>query len=158
MWIGYTFVSQMVFFVSFCGFGWNFTVWLLNSLPNDKCYNMPKLKSFDCSREIKFVLGRVENIVVKEKMLVTSIFSFSHINLKRSLFQGLFQKSGLCLKGLSVKFLPFTGWRYFSLVQIENISNQNIKCYSDQSVENTSVAFVKGANERNECFEKINKH
>ena len=29
--------------------------------------------------------------------------------------------------------------------------------FLNQSVENTGVAFVKGANERNEFFEKINK-
>ena len=29
---------------------------------------------------------------------------------------------------------------------------------NNQSVENSGVAFVKGANERNEFFEKINKH
>ena len=43
-----------------------------------------------------FVIDRVESIVGKEKMLVTNIFSFSHI------FRGLFTKgrlkSGLCGK------------------------------------------------------------
>ena len=29
--------------------------------------------------------------------------------------------------------------------------------YKNQSVENTGVAFIKGANEKNESFEKVNK-
>ena len=33
----------------------------------------------------------------------------------------------------------------------------NILAYLNQSIENTEVAFVQGANERNEIFEKINK-
>ena len=36
----------------------------------------------------KFFLGLVENIVGKEKMLVTSISSFSHNVFKRLLYQG----------------------------------------------------------------------
>ena len=46
----------------------------------------------------KLVSGRVENIVVKkEKIMVISIFSFSHNVFKSLLFQGPY-KSGLCGK------------------------------------------------------------
>ena len=47
------------------------------------------------------MLGREENFVGKEKMLVTSFFSNSHNVFKRLLSQGP-QKSGLCCKGLNV--------------------------------------------------------
>ena len=61
-----------------------------NSLPNDKILDWSKLKVF-ADNKIKvlkmmiFVFDRVENTVGKEKMLVTSIFSFSH-----NVFKGLF--------------------------------------------------------------------
>ena len=53
-----------------------------NSLPNDKVFDWFKLKAFaivkmNVNEKLKFVFGRVENIVgkgEKEKMLVTSIF------------------------------------------------------------------------------------
>ena len=53
-----------------------------------------KLKEFaedkiNVTQKLKFDFGRVENIVRKSsKMLVTSIFSFSHNVFKRLLFQG----------------------------------------------------------------------
>ena len=36
-------------------------------------------------------------------------------------------------------------------------SSLSLACSINQSVENAGVAFVKGANERNEFFKKINK-
>ena len=36
--------------------------------------------------------------------------------------------------------------------------NKSSICIRNQSVENAGVAFVKGAYERNESFERINKH
>ena len=36
-------------------------------------------------------------------------------------------------------------------------ASNDLRTTKNQSVENTGVAFVKGANERNEFFEKINK-
>ena len=54
-----------------------------NSLPNDKVFDWSKLKAFasfkiNVNEKLKFLLGRVETLCEKEKMLVTSIFSFSH--------------------------------------------------------------------------------
>ena len=46
-----------------------------------------------------FDFDRTESIREKEKMLVTSIFSFSHNVFKRSLLQGC-EKLGLCGKEL----------------------------------------------------------
>ena len=66
-----------------------------NSLPNDRISDQSNLKDFE-DKQINmayvtnFVLGRVENIVGKgEKMLVTSIFSFSHYVFKKASFPGL---------------------------------------------------------------------
>ena len=75
-------------------------VWYrVNCLPNDKISDLSKLKASaedktDTTGEHKFVLGRVENIVV------TSIFSFSLNVFERLLSQG-HSKSGLCGKGLN---------------------------------------------------------
>ena len=54
----------------------------VNSLPHDKILDWSKLKAFaddniNVTESLKFVLRRLENIVGKEKMLVTSIFFFS---------------------------------------------------------------------------------
>ena len=64
-----------------------------NSLPNNKILDRSKSKVFadnkiNVTKRLKFILGRAENIVEKEKMLVTSIFSFSYNVSKRLLFQG----------------------------------------------------------------------
>ena len=48
---------------------------------------------------MKFVLEMVKNVVEKEKMLATSILSFSHNVFKMPLSQGCI-KSGLCGKEL----------------------------------------------------------
>ena len=60
----------------------------------------PKLKTFEMNvdQRIVFDFGKVENIVGKEKMLVTSIFSFSHIVFKSPWFQGC-NTQGCVLKG-----------------------------------------------------------
>ena len=47
------------------------------------------------AEKLKFVSGRVENIMEKEKMLVTSILSFSH-NVFKGLFPQRHQKSIFC--------------------------------------------------------------
>ena len=67
---------------------------LINSLPNDKILGWSIFKAFaddkiKVGENLKTVYGRVENIVGKEKMLVTSIFSFSHNVFKRPSFWGL---------------------------------------------------------------------
>ena len=91
----------------------------LNSLPNDKILDWSKLKAFadDKIKVLKmmvFVFDRVENIVgkgenaglsliglktlwEKEKMMVTSIFSFSHFVFKGFFTKG-WLKSGFCGK------------------------------------------------------------
>ena len=70
-------------------------IWYLyfNSLPNSKFLDWSKLKVFaydriNVTKKLKSVFGWVEVIVVKEKILVTSIFSFSDNVFKRPLFQG----------------------------------------------------------------------
>ena len=65
-----------------------FTAWLdafeMNSLPNNKILGLPKLKAFaddkiNVTQKLKFALGRGRKHCGKrKKMLVTSIFSFSH--------------------------------------------------------------------------------
>ena len=65
----------------------------LNPLLKDTILDWSKLKAFaddkiNVTKKFNFVLGRVENIVEKKKkMLVTSIFSFSHNVFKSLLLQ-----------------------------------------------------------------------
>ena len=64
-----------------------------NSLPNSRIFDWSKLKGFadnksNMAQVIAILFDRVENIVGKEKMLVTSIFSFSHNVFKKLLPQG----------------------------------------------------------------------
>ena len=66
---------------------------MFNPLPNDQILASTKLKGFaddkiNVTQKLKFVLGRVEKLVEKEKTLVTSIFSFSNNAFKRSHIQG----------------------------------------------------------------------
>ena len=66
---------------------------IINPLPNDKTSDGSKLKAFaddkiDESKKLKFGLGRIENTGGMEKMLVTSIFSFSHNVFKNLPLQG----------------------------------------------------------------------
>ena len=63
----------------------------LNSLPNNKILDWSKLKVFTddkmkMNKEIKLVLGRVENILGKGEMLITSIVCFSNNVFKSLLF------------------------------------------------------------------------
>ena len=63
---------------------------MFNSLPNDKYVDLSKWKafadnSFSVAQMIEFVFDREEILWEKEKMLVTSIFSFFH-----SIFKTLF--------------------------------------------------------------------
>ena len=78
---------------------------LFYPLLNNNLLDQSKLKvladdKISVTKKLKFVLERLENVVEKEKMLVTSIFSCSHNVFKRLLFQGG-QKSGLFRKGLN---------------------------------------------------------
>ena len=62
-----------------------------NFLPKGKNIGLSKLQAFvddkiHVTQKLKFVFGRVENIVGKGKMLVTSIFSFSLNVFKNFLF------------------------------------------------------------------------
>ena len=91
---------------------------LINSLQNNKILNWPNSKAL--KKKIKlakmmiFILVReftVKNLCEKEKMLVTSIFSFSHNVFIRLLTQGCY-KSRHCGKGLSLKkatYAPMLG-------------------------------------------------
>ena len=61
--------------------------------PNDEILDLFKLKAFadnkiNVTQKLKFVSLRVEDIGEKEKMLVTSIFSFSHNVFKSKIPQG----------------------------------------------------------------------
>ena len=47
--------------------------------------HLQTINKINVTKNLKFVLGRVENTVEKEKMLVTSIFFFSH-----NVFKGFF--------------------------------------------------------------------
>ena len=63
----------------------------INSLPNNKTLDVPKLKALvddklNVTENLKFALGGVENIVGKGEN--AGIFSFSHNVFKRLLFQG----------------------------------------------------------------------
>ena len=54
-----------------------------NSLPNKNIVDQSKIRAFadiiiEGKKEMKFDLGRVENIVEKGKMLVIGIFSLTH--------------------------------------------------------------------------------
>ena len=79
---------------------------MVQSLPKDKIFDLSKLKAVadDKSNVTKimiYVFSRAENIVGKEKMLVTSIFSFSYNVFKRPFPQEC-QKLGLYGKGLTL--------------------------------------------------------
>ena len=61
--------------------------YICNTLPNNTILDWPKLKEFaddkiNMSHTFKFVLERVESLVGKKNLLVTSISSFSHIVFK----------------------------------------------------------------------------
>ena len=78
----------------------------LKPLPKDKMLDFPKLKAFADNnikviKKWKFVLGWVETLWKKEKMLVvTSIFSFSHNVFEMLLHNFTVRKSRDCaLKG-----------------------------------------------------------
>ena len=77
----------------------------LNPLPDDKILDWSKLKQIaddilKCIQYEKQVPYRVENIVRKEKLLVTSNFSFSH-NVFHSYISLVQQNVVLCGNGLN---------------------------------------------------------
>ena len=65
-------------------------IWcLFKPLPNNKIWDLSKLEALaddkiNVIEKLKIVIGRVKTMWEKEKMLVTSIFSFSH-NVGKSL-------------------------------------------------------------------------
>ena len=66
---------------------------MINSLPNNKILDWPKLKAFadenlDVAKVMIYFYVRAENIVKKKIMLFNSIFSFFHNVFKRLLPQG----------------------------------------------------------------------
>ena len=90
----------------------------INSLPNDRILNLSKFKAFAddiiiVTQILKLVLERLENIVGKGQMLVTSIFSFSK-NVFRS-FQRLSFPEVLNMEIVFYSVNPFphndTFWR-----------------------------------------------
>ena len=62
-------------------------------------FSLFKLKQIKCYSKHKFVFHRVVNMLEKGKMLITSIFSFSH-NIFRRLFPEGYKKLSRCGKGL----------------------------------------------------------
>ena len=66
---------------------------VINSLPNDKILDLTKLKAFaddktNVTEKLKFVLGRVENMVEKGENAGYQHFLLSHHVFKRLLIQG----------------------------------------------------------------------
>ena len=85
-----------------------FNVKKVNSSPNDKIWDSPKSKAFadNTVKAVQMMIAacnKVVNIVEKEKMLVTTIFSFFHNVFKTYLFQG-HKKSDYVVKCLSLLF------------------------------------------------------
>ena len=78
----------------------------MNPLPDDKILDRSKLKqsaddNFKFDENSRKFSKRVENTVVKEKLLVRSNFSFSHSVFQRLVSQGR-QKVSLCGNGLNI--------------------------------------------------------
>ena len=68
---------------------------VFNSLPNDKILDQSKLKTFvdnwiNFNKNFKYYLERIETLRDEEKMLVTSIFSFSTL-FSKALFPKVVQ-------------------------------------------------------------------
>ena len=81
-----------------------------NSLPNDKILDWSKLKAFsdheiNVTKKLKFVLGKVENIVEKEKNVFHQHFLLFPQCFQKATFTG---SSGLCGKELIT--LLFCNW------------------------------------------------
>ena len=75
-----------------------------DSLPNDKILDWSKFKAFaddnvNVNEQLKFGMRRTEKLWKKEKMLVTSIFFFSH-----NVFKRLLSLKVMCGKELSPFF------------------------------------------------------
>ena len=93
----------------------------LNSLPNDTILNQSKFKAFAgdkiiLTQKVKFVLGRVENIVVKgENAGFQHLLPFSTMFL-RAFFTGDVKKSELC-----GNWLTPCQTRNFRFVKIQSI-------------------------------------
>ena len=88
----------------------------LNPLPDDKFYTLPSLKSLqtiisNLRKMEESYPNRWKTLWVKEKLLITSNFSFSHSVFKRLVSQGRQKVSlsgnGLTLARLIFELLPF---------------------------------------------------
>ena len=105
-----------------------FSLALFNPLLDDKILDRSKMRqcaadNFRCHENSRKFSKRVENTVGKEKLFVTSNFSFSHSVFKRLVSQGL-HKVSLCGKGLNKYHTMMTFdaceekvfWKHCSLV------------------------------------------
>ena len=106
-----------------------FCTLLLNPYPNEKFYTLPNWKSLQMT--ISNVMKIAESspndyktLWEKEKLLVSSNFSFSHNVFKRLILQTR-KNQGLFGKGLNL-----TRYQNCSLVHRGNIWKWQMKCYS----------------------------
>ena len=85
-------------------------VFYLNSLPNDKISDKSKLEAIgddkiNVTEKLKFVLGRVENIVGMGVKAATTIFSFSY-NVSKQFFCRV-NETHDCAGNCLTNFCPF---------------------------------------------------
>ena len=91
----------------------------LHPLPNDKILGLPKLIAFaddklNNTQNIRFVFHRIEKTLwEKKKMLVTSIFFFSH-NVFKRFFPSVRPRLSLCGTGLIFLYQYTTQLFFFS--------------------------------------------
>ena len=102
---------------------------VFNPLPDDKILDWSKLKqsaddNFEFDVNTRKFSKLVETLWVKEKLLVTSNFSFSHSVFKRPVSQGR-QKVSLCGNGLILRqnqvLLTLSEMTNFTFFQIESV-------------------------------------
>ena len=98
-----------------------------NPLPDNNFLDWTRLKAFADNKlnagNLKIsVFEMLETLWEKEKMLVTSIFSFSHNVFKSHLFQGC-QKSGLCGEELNDSFFQNRNYKEFSIKYLQRQDN-----------------------------------
>ena len=87
----------------------NHVSYTFNPLPDNKILDWSKLKqsaddNFEFDVNSRKFSRLVKNTVVKEKLLVTSNFSFSHSVFKRLVSQGR-QKVSICGNGLKTQII-----------------------------------------------------
>ena len=91
----------------------------LNLLSKRKNYRLVQTESIcrnqnECDRKLKFVWEGLTTLCEKEKMLVTSIFSFSRNVFKKLLFQGC-EQPGFVGKAEKIQFKLHLGVVHFLL-------------------------------------------